>query len=377
MFTPDTANDTVRRFRYDLRHGIRQAGLDFRRLPAWTWRSTVRAGWISDSLVAVFEEAERDAYRPVGPVRSDAPVLFDTPDFAASRAAYPVQDNQQLIILVGGSSGDFDVAPGEKPEALQTIISMPLGSALFNAGYAGPHGPLALFNLALHGHLPEAPSEVVAARFIPFALYLHERELSYPGRTWEAVAEHLLAALTVVSSSRAGDFYESERRRAATSFGHAERAVATTKERAVIVLGSYSSSSAEAELRSVCDALDAMGYEARLINDFAEIPMMSNEEKVRLWCSAARFCVMVDRIASGHILEYGILRDQRVITAFLRPEHGGSTFMIGDSSLVDVRHIKCFTFDDTPLTVVPEVVSWAEGFVKCRADAYGATYPWR
>jgi hypothetical protein len=378
MFTPDTASDTVRRFRYDLRQGIRQAGLDFRRLPAWARQSRVRAGWIDSSLVAVFEGADSDAYQPVGPVRSDSPVLFDTPDFAASRAAYPLRDTQQAIVITGGASGDVDIAPGEAPDALLTIISIPIGSALFNAGYAGPHGPVALINIALHGHLPDAPSEVVAARFIPFALYLHERELAYPGHAWHAVAEHLLHVLTTVSTSRAGDFYETElHQRRRTTFGHAERALAMTKENGVIVLGSYSPSSSEEELRALCDALAGGGYDARLIRDFEEIPMMSNEEKVRLWCSAARFCVMVDRGASGHILEYGILRDQRVITAFLQPEQGGSTFMIGDSSLVDVRYIKRFTFDDTPLAAVPEVVSWAEAFVKERSDAYGAAYPWR
>ena len=51
--------------------------------------------------------------------------------------------------------------------------------------------------------------------------------------------------------------------------------------------------------------------------------------------------------------------------------------MIGDASLVDVRHLEGFAFDTDPLAVLDDAVTWAEGLVEEREEAYRNAYPWR
>ncbi|MFL6482819.1 MAG: hypothetical protein ACJ70R_07825 [Nitrososphaera sp.] len=131
------------------------------------------------------------------------------------------------------------------------------------------------------------------------------------------------------------------------------------------------------ELLRIRDSLRIKGYQADLIKDLPEIPMMSNSDKVRLWTMASHFCIMVDRTPSGHIAEYEILRSQRIIFALILPEEKGSTRMIGDDSLVDVNHIGLFNFGSSPLQVLEDVITWAEQRAKARQDAYDREYPWR
>jgi hypothetical protein len=131
------------------------------------------------------------------------------------------------------------------------------------------------------------------------------------------------------------------------------------------------------ELLEVRDFLRGRSYDADLIKDLPEIPMMSNEEKVRLWALVSRFCVMIDRAATGHIAEYSFLREQRSILAMLRPHGSGSTYMIGDDHLVDLNFINVYEFEKTPLKILGNAVDWAEGIAADRSEAYGKAYPWR
>jgi hypothetical protein len=157
----------------------------------------------------------------------------------------------------------------------------------------------------------------------------------------------------------------------------AARPLALSKDSGVVVLGSYSPSESKEELLQVRNQIRAMGYDAQLVVDMPEFPMMSNEEKVRLWTIVARFSVMVDRVPSGHIAEYMMLKEQRSILAMVRPRGVASTSMIGDASLVDIRHIRIFEFDDTPLEALDEAVRWAEALATERAQQYDAAYRWR
>jgi hypothetical protein len=104
---------------------------------------------------------------------------------------------------------------------------------------------------------------------------------------------------------------------------------------------------------------------------------MSNEDKVRLWTIASRYCVMVDRSASGHIAEFMILKEQRSILALLRRLGSGSTFMIGDAALVDANYIRILEFENSPIEVLNEAIDWAEGVARIRSEAYDKAYPWR
>jgi hypothetical protein len=146
----------------------------------------------------------------------------------------------------------------------------------------------------------------------------------------------------------------------------------------VLVLGSYTAPHLY-ELRDVARALSRLRYAPRLLSDLPEIAYQSNEEKLRMWGLVCRFATMVDRVASGHVAEYGMLRDQRTILGVCRPDNKPSTFMIGDDALVDVNYIRIFPFarDTSAASLMPDVSGWAESVINERSSAYSEAYPWR
>jgi hypothetical protein len=149
------------------------------------------------------------------------------------------------------------------------------------------------------------------------------------------------------------------------------------KEKSVIVFGKDGDATNLAELCRVRDYLKTKSYEAYLLKELPEHPVMSNEEKARFWASASRFSVMVDREPSGHIAEYNYLKGERAVLAFMRPKGKGSTYMIGDDSIVEVNHIQVFEFEDSPLQMLDTVIGWAEVFIKKKIEALKDAYPWR
>lgn len=353
----------IEQFLSTLRSHIDRLSLTRSRLPHWLTCATVRVAWIGESIVAVFEDAPfgtgGDTYEIRGPISADTVALLNTADFTPEGASLHARPDVIGIVVLQGTYG----ATG------RTVINMTATRpALFDCGFVGYHSPLALCNLFLQ-HTP-AGNVVgpVTTRFVSFALYVHAKDLAATSRVWEP-AFHVLGELFVsIHGSPTGDFYEGRTTLAAT--------LEVLKKSSVIVLGSYSSPQL-AELIQVRDELRARGYDANLIRDLPETAEMSNEDKVRIWTAAARFCVMVDRVPSGHISEYMILREQHSILALLRPRGNRSTYMIGDEHLVNVNHIRLFEFRETPLTALNEVTQWAETIVEERAEAYDRTYPWR
>jgi hypothetical protein len=104
---------------------------------------------------------------------------------------------------------------------------------------------------------------------------------------------------------------------------------------------------------------------------------MSLQDKVGWWTSGSRFSIMVDIDPSGHIQEHEILKQRRTILALIRRRESRSTFMFGEESLVDINYIRVFEFDETPLEVVQDAVTWAEDFAAARVAAYREAFPWK
>jgi hypothetical protein len=355
-FSESRAQEVIEDFLTDLRRTVRERSLKESHLPPWIVAARVRVGWISDSLVSVFEAAiEGDSYQILGAVHADTVVLMNTEDSIPSGASLKALKTEPLVILSGTRTDTIINMVGERP-------------AVFDCGYAGYHGPRALCDLFFQ-HKPKGrEADPIMSCFVPFALYLHRRDVSEPGRVWALCQQHLMNHLVQIHDSAEGDSYEHQ---------HGPRmALFVTKKSDVIVLGKDSVPELY-ELREVQSHLQKKGYNAQLVKDIPDISEMSNEEKVRFWGLACRFCVMVDRIPAGHVAEYMILREQRSILVVLRPDKSGSTYMIGDDTLVDVNHIRIFSFDRTPLDMLDEAIEWAEKTAQERAKAYDAAYPWR
>jgi hypothetical protein len=128
-------------------------------------------------------------------------------------------------------------------------------------------------------------------------------------------------------------------------------------------------------LRRIRDELCTIGYNAFLVKDQPDLPEQSPEEKVKLYALMSKFAVMEDSAASGHIAEFEYCKNNRVVLAMLRQKGRGSTWMIGDASLVDVNYIKTFQYDEKTLhAVLHEATIWAESFIQRRSEAYDAHF---
>lgn len=145
---------------------------------------------------------------------------------------------------------------------------------------------------------------------------------------------------------------------------------------AVMVLGSYEENRKK-ELEKVCNYLQESGYDAHLIDELPVHPMMSLQEKVRFWTSAARFCVIIDRDPSGHIYEHQLVKEQRTILALFRPEQSGSTRMFGEEPFVDYEFINTFYFKSDPTNCLDDAIEWAEDIADKRVEVYSEIYDWR
>ena len=147
------------------------------------------------------------------------------------------------------------------------------------------------------------------------------------------------------------------------------------KNQLVTVYGSYDQDSKE-ELHQICNYLREKGYVAYILEDLPETPEMKPEDKVRTWGSLSRFCVMVDRAQAGHLPEYVYLQEVKAILAHLRPKGTISTFMIGRSPTARPFSPRTFEFDNSPLDILEEVITWAENELKenVKESEY---YPWK
>jgi hypothetical protein len=337
--------------------------IDDNRLPGWFQAANVRAGWIGPTLVVVFEDAsglsDGDTYRIYGEVKADTAVLLDSPGLDPVTWLY---GSLQWCRRVAFARYGQDEEP--------VVIILPDRAALYALADFPNHGPLGLFwfFFQMSGAGDQA-SMPVLTRFVPATLYVSldddVEDLDTAAR-WFADSMHQQAI--AFAGSAAGE-RRAQTRTILSSFE-------TSKKRSVIVLGSYSSQETGGgdELVRVRDYLLRRGYDATLIRDLPEIPEMSNKDKVRMWTSAARFCVMVDRTPSGHVAEYEMLLTQKTLLALLRPPGRGSTSMIGDDPLVDVNHVKAFPFATSPLEKLEDSIAWAEDMIRQRSDAYNQLY---
>lgn len=328
------------------------------RLPKWIKSANVRIAKINDSTVFLFEESlvNHDVFTFYGGVKSDIQLFLELPREIPKNAVFTIPVGKGLIVISGEYGANKKVVFNVSTDT----------DALFNAGYVPYHSPIAILNIFLN--LIQG-DDVLAARFIPFAVYVHDLDLADFEKFWEKCTPHLQKVLQYIYTSAEGDYYE-------TPTEH-KKDILIYKEKSVIVFGKDSDPKNLTEMIRVRDYLKTKNYEAYLLRELPEHPLMSNEEKAKLWALASRFCVMIDREPSGHIAEYVYLKGERVIMAFLRPKGKGSTYMIGDDSIVEINYIKIFEFEISPLQTLDDAVAWAEEFIGKKIEALRDAYPWR
>jgi hypothetical protein len=356
-----------------IRAEVTSRGWDLERLPPWLTAATIRAGMTGPTALAMFSASRESADTFVwkGFIHCDVILLLDCPDYHPEGffldTFRPRPDNAPFLMC-----GDRT----DKSERSRSAIRLPTARPAFTScGYKGYHPPIMLSEMIIE--LMSAPEEFGSLRsgIVPFSIFAHDDDLHSVPALWDRISSPVMRALQQCHDKSLGEEYARVRRRT-TSLIAAEGSLHLAKESGVVVLGHDSGHDLD-ELRRVCDRLCTMGYDARLIREMAEIPAMSNEEKVRLWTLASRFVVMVDHTPSGHILEHELMKEQRTILAVIRRRGLGSSYMIGDVGLVDLNFIRVFEFDHYPEDVLPDAVEWAERIALERQTAYDSYYPWR
>lgn len=334
-------------FLKQVRSSVVSLNLKVERLPEWVTFAHVEIGKLDNSNLFLFEDSpiDKDEIIFLGEFCSDLQFFLRLPEYLVTRASFPAPKKGTIGMAV--LYGEYD----REGKVIFNIKSP--SSALFNVGYIPYHIPMSLTNIIIQRSSWEY---VEAVRFIPFAVYVHDNDLIDFEDFWKRASRSVRDILLDLHNSRAGDYYQQ-----LTERKHVFR---LSKEKSVIVFGKYGEGEIS-ELLQVRDYL-SKNYDAYLLKELPKHPSMSLEEKVRLWGSASRFCIMVDREPSGHLVEYPYLKSSMAILALLRPAIGGSTAMIEDES-TNFPFVRMFKFNKTPLESVDAAVAWAEEFFKKRA----------
>jgi hypothetical protein len=135
--------------------------------------------------------------------------------------------------------------------------------------------------------------------------------------------------------------------------------IANYREKAVLVLGSYSDSGS-ARLEEIRHHLRGLGYDAVLLRDMPDQAAQIREQKLVTYGSLVRFVVMDDSERSGHLAELPICRNNGWITILLHAGGRASSAMSEHASILsnvmlEVNYVR----EDLALRV-QEAARWAE-----------------
>jgi hypothetical protein len=127
------------------------------------------------------------------------------------------------------------------------------------------------------------------------------------------------------------------------------------------------------------DIIGTHGYEGILVKEHPDIPELSNEDKVRTFAGLCRFVFIENTFPAGQIVECKICSTNRIVTAALREEGQGSSFMVTDY-FKDFDFMKEFIYrmnGKSLAEVVGRALTWAEKKSEERREYFDSLYPWR
>jgi hypothetical protein len=152
--------------------------------------------------------------------------------------------------------------------------------------------------------------------------------------------------------------------------------VASFKKKSVLLLGAYDEAGGE-RLRSISKSLEELDYEPILVKDIPEFEHYDLPQKVVVIGALARFIVIDDSGASGHLNEFELCRTNRWVTLVLRAEGHQATWMTAGAS-ISSNVIREMTYDiSNPKQALEEGTKWAEErLIEIKAKL-NEIYPWR
>lgn len=145
----------------------------------------------------------------------------------------------------------------------------------------------------------------------------------------------------------------------------------------VLILGKDSAGPALERLKNIAAKLEDLGYYTYIIKEQPDKAGESVVQKVLRYALSAKFVVIENSEASGHLYEIPhVAKAAECITAVLQEEGKGATWMFEDA-YAKHRHWQKFTYraDDLP-AAVEAAAAWAEQFVREFAAYQEANLPW-
>lgn len=156
-----------------------------------------------------------------------------------------------------------------------------------------------------------------------------------------------------------------------------EKIIISSKETGVLILGQDTSEMYRLERIEEC--LNSLGYHGIIIKktDF-EVISQTLEEKVSTLANLAKFIIIENSFASGHLIELKICEQGKWTTALLQEKGKGASYM---TAVIDFQtnYIKEFDYStvDQICDKIKEAVNWAEEFNQKKKNHLNKIYPWR
>lgn len=336
--------------------------LDPDRLPPWVQSASIKAAsYRGQNLLLISDGEDGDDFEYYDDVVSDTELFFDINYENVNQSALELPEhspeNQNGVV--------FTTLTGQRGEDGGSTINIPPEVMLLASQPHEIPNPFSLSNLFLQ---LDDDGDSISTSFIPAALYIHDAFFDKPDDLIKSSAKELYGIIEKTYRSGWGDYYETKTTR--------RQNILSRVDDTAIVLGKYDSGELERQLEEVSNALEARGYQAPLIKDLPSHPSHSMPRKVKLWTIASRFCVVIDREPSGHLVEHSGLKDEEILLAVLRKKGSGSTRMIGHEEFSS-KYIRVFEFEDSPVQVIDDVITWVESEIEEFEDYYSDLYDWR
>lgn len=147
------------------------------------------------------------------------------------------------------------------------------------------------------------------------------------------------------------------------------------KKKLVLLLGADSGSSLK-HLQQVKSLIESHGYQCQLIKELPEHTEMGLIGKVLFAALSARFVIIENTTASGHLYELPFVRMAECVVAMIQEEGKGASWMIED---MIPKHdlIEQFKYSaDTLGIAVKDAIVWAEGRVAANVKANKGAWAW-
>jgi len=148
------------------------------------------------------------------------------------------------------------------------------------------------------------------------------------------------------------------------------------KEKTVLLLGDYDEPGLK-RLESMAAALSLRGYDPILIKDLPDQLVQDLPQKVSTIGYLARFVVVDDSTASGHLAEVQLCRQHDWITVLLRQGGKGASWMTAGASFTS-NVILEQGYDELNLEPsIAKAAQWAEGKIEELERKFNNIFPWR